>query len=125
MFDPQTITIALIAAVPGFILGAASLYLALRKAPVEIAKTSADGEASRAEAAESYANATATYAKEVASLRTEVSDLRKKLDESDKLKQSLAWQVEDLMDWADRLVHQVKSLGDQPPVPFRQRRKTD
>ena len=50
------------------------------------------------------------YREEVEKLRVEVGHLR---DENAELKAKLA-SMEDIQDWADRLVHQVQSLGHVP-----------
>ena len=87
-------------------------------------KLNADANSEDASAIESYANATRTYAEEVKNLRTEVAELRNSLDERDAVIREQATHIEDLKDWADRLVHQVKSYG-ATPVPFRQRKVVD
>jgi ubiquinone biosynthesis protein UbiJ len=51
-----------------------------------------------------------SYRLEVASLRKEVSDVR---EENQKLLSKLE-ELEDVKDWAERLVHQVRSLGLEP-----------
>ncbi len=75
-----------------------------------------------AKASESYANASKLVADELIGVRKQITDLNAILDARDKLIFQLTGDKADLQDWAERLVHQVQSLGSEP-VPFRPGRK--
>lgn len=94
-------------------------YLILwKKAKPEIDKIKAETSSEDATAAESYARAAKTYAEELESVRQELANLRREIDSRDKLILEQGLVIEDLKDWAQRLIFQVKSLNGNP-VPLR------
>ena len=105
----------IIAAFIGALPGVAALIVQKRK-------RSADVTCAEADAAESYASATKTYAAEVVRLRNEMKDLRAELDETKKQVKEQDREIQDLRDWAERLVYQIKSLG-AVPVEMRKSKK--
>jgi uncharacterized coiled-coil DUF342 family protein len=72
---------------------------------------------SYAEAAERISNENREMANEVYRLRDQMNDLRKKLEEQITLIQQLKMERDELKNWAERLVHQLKS-HELEPVPF-------
>jgi hypothetical protein len=62
------------------------------------------------------------YRQEVKALRLEVKQLR---DDNTALREKMI-ELEDVKDWAERLVHQVKSLGGEPvKIRIRQEKATN
>lgn len=116
-------------------------YVLWKKAPPEIQKIRSESISSEGDAAESFANATKIYAEELKAVRVELKDLRKQVDEKDaEIKRIIESKdkiiierekiileqktvIADLTDWAERLVHQVRSLGGVDPVPLRMTKK--
>ena len=72
---------------------------------------------SYAEAAERISNQNREMANEVDRLRGQMNDLQKKLEEQMTLIQQLKAERDDLKNWAERLVHQLKS-HELTPVPL-------
>lgn len=97
-------------------------YVLWRKAKPEIDKIRSETDSSAADAVESYANATKLYSEEVKSLKEEQRALRKELDANLLKIRELEMKLEDLTDYVDRLIHQIKSLN-AVPVPFRARKR--
>ena len=58
---------------------------------------------------------TSAYTKQITDLQCEIADVKAQLIERDK-------RLEELQDWAERLVFQVKSLGGEP-VPMKLKKK--
>lgn len=90
-------------------------YLSKKKVIAEIGEDSAT-------AAEASAHAVQMYAEELANVRKELGTLRKEVDDLQLIIAEQRSSIADLKDWADRLSHQVHSLGGVP-VPFRQTKK--
>lgn len=125
----------LIIGIAGVIGSMAAIFLALRKYPHESRNLDAQASKGFAEAAklsEEAAKLSASRAAislseleeykhetnlEIQALRTEINDLKAELRERDE-------RLEDLRDWAERLVHQVMSLGGEP-VKIRKRKKVE
>jgi len=112
----------LIVGVVGVIGSLAAIILSLRKYPHESRNLDASAAKQYAEAAEmeakrakGYADELETYKKNtentLAILRQEVSALKSDLAERQK-------KLDELQNWAERLVMQVRSLGEEP-VPFK------
>jgi len=97
----------IIAAAIGALPGVLALIVQSKKRNAEI-------DCAEAEAAESYASVAKSYAAEVISLRKEINELRKELFETKKQVRDQDREIQDLRDWAERLVHQVQSLGSVP-----------
>lgn len=97
-------------------------YLLWKKARPEIDKIRSESSSSAADAVESYANATRLYSEEVKSLKEEQKALRKELDDNLLKIRELEVKLDDLSDYVDRLIHQIKSLN-AVPVPFRARKR--
>lgn len=81
----------------------------------------AAGKNEDAQASETYAKASQMVAEELVKVRAEQAELRNVLDERDQLIFKLQGDNADLQNWAERLVHQIQSLGAEP-VPFRSSR---
>lgn len=121
-----------ISAIVNVLLIIAGGWIMIKKAIPEVQKIRSESSADDASAVESYAHATQMYADELKTVREEMRTLRKELDtkdsiikqrdeiiaERDKIILGQRITIDDVTDWADRLVHQVKSLGGIP-VPFR------
>jgi DNA-directed RNA polymerase alpha subunit len=60
--------------------------------------------------------------KGITDLEIEVKCLKKSLLDSEDLRTEQALTIDNLQDWADRLVHQVKSLGGTPVQMRKQKR---
>jgi Tfp pilus assembly protein PilO len=96
-------------------------YILWRKAKPEIDKTDAEARSEDANAAEASATAVKLYAEELTSVRKELKELRAELDSRDSIILDLKTVLDDTKDWAERLSHQVISLG-AVPVKFRSTR---
>lgn len=96
-------------AIPIFI-SLVSLYLSWRKAPIERKNLSADG-------AETFERAASSTATRNIALTDQVNALEKRVDElEDQLEEEMQ-RSKQFQDWANRLVNQLKSLGETE-VPF-------
>jgi len=104
--------------VGGMFVTVIGALVAVYSARANLNKTHAETTNEDAQASESYAAAARSFAEEVSKLRLEVKQLRIEMDARDKTIKILTVDKLDLQDWAERLVHQVKSLGAEP-VPFR------
>ncbi len=102
-----------------------AIALSLRKYPFESRNMDALAAKSYAEAARSSADRAKEIAGEFEKYQLETeSELKRLNDEIRSLKITLKERqetLEDLRDWAERLVHQVQSLGSEP-VKMRQRK---
>jgi uncharacterized coiled-coil protein SlyX len=76
--------------------------------------------ATSADTASKYEELANRSAERALSLDSRVSDLEKRIDEQQQTIESLRCENADLRDWAERLVHQVQSLGGAP-VEIRER----
>lgn len=110
--------IDLIIGVAGVIGSIAAIVLALRKYPYESRNMDASAAKAYAEAAKSSADRAKEIADEWDAYRkqseTQIENLEKEVRElkiSLKVRQE---ELENLRDWAERLVHQVQSLGAVP-----------
>lgn len=115
------------------IISVIALLVTILKKPHEMRKLDAESVKADAEAASSYAEAAKTYSDEVLKLRAELNQERcarasleetwtKRLDELKGDMVKLRQENAEYKDWAERLSHQVISLGAEP-VPFRPRPK--
>lgn len=120
--------IAVIAGLPGLILGGVNLYQQLKKNPHEIAKTDAEAEKTRAERDDIHSQVADRWAEHVCDLMKKVEmlegqhDLHKQLREAENeevkgIRMDIAQvrreneeyrrENSDLKDWAERLVMQL------------------
>ena len=131
--DKQTLIVALIASLPGFFLGVASLWIAIKKNPHEIQLTDAETDNVRAETNGIHAQIADRWAehvnefmetvrkledlrerdaKEIAGLRIDIAQGRR---ENERYRSENS----DLRDWAERLVHQlIEHAPTVPPARF-------
>lgn len=121
------IVTAIIAAIPGTIIA----LIALKKSPAEAAKTDAESRKIQAETDDIHAQVADRWAEHVAELQEEVKGLRLDIAqvrrENEKYRQELVERdllIDDLRDWAARLVRQVEEAG-KIPVKMRERKKHD
>ena len=109
----------------GIISTITMIFIGLRKAPKEITQLDANAAKSYADAAESSARRAEQACRELDEYKEKTEGELKLLhDEIAIIKQEreeLKLLVDDLQDWAERLVHQVKSLGGDP-VKIRKRK---
>ena len=131
--------ISLIVGLVGIISTVTMIIVGLIKLPNEKRKIDADAAKSFAEAAKLSEEAAAFSAKRAASsadefeeykqkaeedihlLKIEIESLKANVKERDEKLEFLMCQLDDVQDWAERLVHQVISLGGDP-VKIRKRK---
>ena len=111
-------SIDLIVGIIGVIGSVSAIALALRKYPFESRNMDASAAKSYAEAAKSSADRAKEIADEFEEYKLETeAELKKLNNEIRSLKIALKERQEtldDLRDWAERLVHQIQSLGAEP-----------
>lgn len=134
--DKGDVLIALIAALPGLLVGAVSLYVAVKKNPHEIARTKSETEKTKAETEKTKAEADSIHAqvadrwaehvtelegrienltitidedrREITGLRLDITQVRR---ENEMYRKELAIRdqvINDLKDWAERLLQQLR-----------------
>ena len=125
----KTIVIALIAALPGLLVGIVSLWVAIKKNPHEIKNTDASTEKSRAEASKIYSEAVENWAEhvvelqekvrllenerevdrnEIRGLRLDIAQVRRENELYHKALLERDAIIEDLKDWIERLRGQLR-----------------
>lgn len=120
------------------LIAAGTFFILWRKASPEINQIRSEAEknealanTSEAQAAKTYAEAADLVGEQLKEVRQEVKDLRKEIDvlnnvirEREKLIMEQTVTIEDLKDWAERLIFQLRSRDPSAePVPFRPRGK--
>ena len=88
-----------------------------KRIPSQNESDDANAVRSYAEAAERISNENREMAKEVERLRNQMNELRKELENQGAVVQQLRKERKDLKNWAERLVHQLKS-HELTPVAF-------
>jgi predicted nucleic acid-binding Zn-ribbon protein len=81
---------------------------------VSVIKTKPEIRSINGETAESYSQAARNYADEVVNLQTRLTKAEQSLASVMGEVNDLRKQNEDLREWAERLTHQIKSLGAEP-----------
>jgi len=81
---------------------------------LSILKTKPEIRSINGETAESYSQAARNYADQVVDLQTRLSKAEQSLSVIMGEVNQLRKQNEDLREWAERLTHQVKSMGGEP-----------
>jgi len=103
----DAIVIAIIAGLPGFLLGGMSLIAARGKTSADIEKTRAESENIHAQIADRWAEQAAVLQDQVKSLMLDVAQVRR---ENEKYRAELVERdmaIADLKDWAARLIRQL------------------
>lgn len=95
-----SVAVAVIAAIPGVLVWIGSR------------------QKSNADTAATYQQIANRAAERALSLQSQITTLERRIDEQDEEMRKLMCERDDLQEWAERLVHQVQSLGGQP-VTFR------
>lgn len=129
----------IIIGIVGILSTLSMIVLGIIKLPTERKKLNADSAKSFAEAAKISEEAAALSAKralvacndleayktmvkaEMEELKKEIEELNERDKKKDEIIEGLQLQLDDVQDWAERLVHQVKSLGGDP-VKIRKRK---
>lgn len=123
MEDPNNIIwLSILTALVSFVGAIATIASNLYKARAERKKTENEGESAIAEAAESVANGAKISNEMLLNRLVEMETREKHRDKRekellDKVK-ALEVSLADWQDWANRLVHQLRSHGHEP-VPFK------
>lgn len=110
MIEPITLIVAIV----GVLGSITSLYLSMRKAPKELKRMDIDTGAQALETTERALQIASDAAEQIQAVRKELEELSHKYfamqTELDETKED----VLRYQDWAERLVHQVQSLGAEP-----------
>jgi uncharacterized coiled-coil protein SlyX len=102
------------------IVAAGSMYVALKKAPVDNENTKVDTATKYALIADQAAERALKLDERVEELETRIVEQAMKIDEQARKLDERDREIADLRDWAERLVHQLQSV-DITPVRMRTR----
>lgn len=115
MPENQTVLIAIIAALPGLLVGVVSLYVAIKKNGHDIAKTDAETEKVKAETDDLHSQIADRWAEHVSELQAEVMGMRVELvelrRENEYYRAELIHRdaiIDDLKNWSERLTTQLQ-----------------
>jgi ElaB/YqjD/DUF883 family membrane-anchored ribosome-binding protein len=119
--------IELIMGVLGIVGAAVAIVLPILKRPHEMRNIDAAAAQAYAQAAKLASERAEKACDELDKYKERISNelvsLRTRVDELEELVRTREQEVADLKDWAERLVHQVKSYGGEP-VPYKPRKKS-
>ena len=93
-----------------------AILIAVFKAPAERREVGSRAESQEADTAEKYQRIASQAADKALKLNERVEQLEIMVEELQADLKRKELENEDMRDWAERLVHQVKSMGGQPVV---------